>query len=212
MTREFRRTGVPQDATFTTWWNQAICRKFPQQLADPLWNTASPWRNAGRMLCQVCPVRNWCLASALTDHLWGDQALRGGLTYRERATLKQDIQRAGLHIFDSGLSQEAQATILKDWINDRRIDAARLETSAMWRNYKRNNPPKRAPAYRQADFSQLMQESTPEQERSGEEGTGNERSTDDRASGRDRSNHTRSTRLEEKRTGGDSHDPTTHRP
>lgn len=158
MTRGFRRTGTPKPATYSTWWNQAICRQFPHRLAEPLWNRASDWRSAGRMLCQVCPVRDWCLATALTQRLWSDPALRGGLTYRERTMLKQDIRRSGLHVFGSGLSREAQATIIEQWVNDRRIDAAKAETARMWRDYKRNRPARRKAAYRQADFAQILRE------------------------------------------------------
>ncbi len=73
-----------------TWHDQAACRNAPEAFEGP-----GPKADA-RALCQVCPVKAACLASAMIEEGPDDEqcrwGVRGGLTPGQRAELSRIIR------------------------------------------------------------------------------------------------------------------------
>jgi WhiB family redox-sensing transcriptional regulator len=83
---------APDDA----WRDDAACKGRPND-----WFFTIQLADRGRQVCARCPVRKDCLADAMefqTPNSVGDQVLKetwilGGLSWRERETLKKRRQR-----------------------------------------------------------------------------------------------------------------------
>ena len=108
----------------TDWRQDAVCTQFPTTWADRLWlyedaaaedKPDRSLRITARMVCNECPVRIQCLASATID---GEKyGIRGGLRYRERLVAAEMAEKDGLVIYSrTGADRRARYEQYAAWL------------------------------------------------------------------------------------------------
>ncbi|KFF31540.1 WhiB family transcriptional regulator [Bifidobacterium bombi] len=119
------------------------CRVVPSRLADLLWGLDDPadddgragyeLRRAGVRICEMCPVRNQCLALSMVKEAQG--GIHGGLPLKARRQLKKQATAVGIG-FDA--RNVAMTTIaVKHWLDDRPEEIAKARDEENTRRRER---------------------------------------------------------------------------